>query len=165
MTASVSLRRVSDDDDLAFLSALANDPSVAPFLAPGRGDLSALRELNDAEPPYGLYLIEADGERAGGLALTQASRTSPTCEVTRVMVRADRHRAGIALQAVRAACRLILVDHGLHRIETQVYGDNLAGQRLFERAGFTREGARRRAYWRREQWLDGIYYGLLAEEL
>jgi RimJ/RimL family protein N-acetyltransferase len=60
---------------------------------------------------------------------------------------------------------MMVVEHGLHRIETQVYGDNLRGQRLFERAGFMREGTRRRAYWRREQWLDGVYYGLLAEEL
>jgi RimJ/RimL family protein N-acetyltransferase len=58
-----------------------------------------------------------------------------------------------------------LVDCGLHRIEAQVYGDNVAGQRLFERAGFRREGIRRRAYWRRAQWLDGVLFGLLAEEL
>jgi RimJ/RimL family protein N-acetyltransferase len=81
------------------------------------------------------------------------------------MVRPEARGAGVGTCAIRTACRLVLVDHGLHRIETQVYEDNLAGQRLFERAGFTREGARRGAYRRRERWLGGVYYGLLAEEL
>ncbi len=161
----MALRRVSDDDDLAFLSELARDPALEPFLAPNRSEPAPLRELAAAPPPYGVYVIEVAGGRVGGLALTAASATSPTCEISRVMVRPNVHRAGVGTQAVRMACRLALVDHGRHRIEAQVYGDNLAGQRLFERAGFTREGARRRAYWRHEQWLDGVYYGLLAEEL
>jgi RimJ/RimL family protein N-acetyltransferase len=80
------------------------------------------------------------------------------------MVRPDVRRSGIAVQAVRLACELALVKEGLHRIQAEVYGDNVAGQRLFERAGFTREGVRRRAYRRRGQWLDGVLYGLLSEE-
>ena len=81
------------------------------------------------------------------------------------MLRPDSRGAGYASMAMRLAARASLVDHGLHRIEAQVYGDNLAGQRLFERSGFTREGVRRRAYWRRGQWIDGVMYGLLADEL
>jgi RimJ/RimL family protein N-acetyltransferase len=165
MTASVSLRRAEGDDDFAFLSALAGDPSVEPFLAPGRGDLKTLRELNAAEPPYGAYVIEAGLERRGGLALIAASHSGHICEISRVMVSPEARGAGIATRAVRLACRMMLVDHGKHRIETQVYGDNVAGQRLFERAGFIREGTRRRAYWRRERWLDGIRFGLLDDEL
>ncbi|MBV9165267.1 MAG: GNAT N-acetyltransferase [Solirubrobacterales bacterium] len=170
MADSVSLRLTCGEEDLDWLSALAMDPLVEPFLASGRGEPAALREL--VPPPasdeklYGLHLIEsARGERLGGLALMPASRISSICEVTRVMVRPDVRRTGVALAAVRLVSRLALLDHGLHRIETQVYSDNLAGQRLFERAGFTREGMRRRAYWRRQRWLDGILYGLLAEEL
>ena len=30
--------------------------------------------------------------------------------------------------------------------------------------GFTREGVRRKAYWRNDEWVDGVLYGLLAEE-
>lgn len=33
------------------------------------------------------------------------------------------------------------------------------------RLRFRQEGIRRRAYWRRGQWLDGVLYGLLDEEL
>jgi RimJ/RimL family protein N-acetyltransferase len=63
------------------------------------------------------------------------------------------------------ACRHALHDHDMHRVQAECYGDNPAAHRLFERAGFTREGTRRRAYWRRGGWLDGVLFGLLAEEL
>lgn len=168
MAGSVTLRLAVADNDLGFLSALAGDPAVEPFLAPGRGEPDALRELQSQGDagPYGLYVIEApQGDRLGGLALTHAARTSPICAISHLMVRPEVRRSGIALAAVRLAARTVLVEHGLHRIEAQVYSDNVAGQRLFERAGFTREGLRRGAYWRREQWLDGVLYGLLAGEL
>jgi RimJ/RimL family protein N-acetyltransferase len=31
--------------------------------------------------------------------------------------------------------------------------------------GFVREGVRRRAYWRHGEWVDGVLYGLVREEL
>ena len=165
MTPSVALRRTSDDDDLAFLSELARDPAIEPFLAPGRSEAASLRELSAAQPPFGVYVIEVAGERLGGLTLHAAIERSRICDISRVMVSPRARGGGVALEALRLICRVALVEAGQHRIEAQVYGHNEAGQRLFERAGFTREGARRRAYWRHEQWLDGVYYGLLAEEL
>ena len=54
---------------------------------------------------------------------------------------------------------------GYHRVQLEVYGFNEPAQRLFERAGFTREGTRRRAYWRQGEWTDGVLYGLLEEDL
>ena len=168
MVDLVRLRQAAPDD-LGFLSALARDPAVEPCLAPGRGEPAALRDLlspRDSASPEGLYLIEAPaGRPVGGLALAVVNRRSRICEINRVMLQADARGAGIASTAVRLACRTAVVDHEMHRIEAQVYGDNFAGQRLFERAGFTREGARRRAYLRHARWLDGILYGLLAEEL
>jgi RimJ/RimL family protein N-acetyltransferase len=168
MAQSVSLRLASEDEDLQFLSALTRDPAVEPYLAPGRGEPGALAGLTapSSEAPAGLYLIEAPAGRSiGGLAMAVVNRRSRICEINRVMLRPDARGAGLASAAVRLAAKTALVDHGLHRIEAQVYGDNVAGQRLFERAGFTREGIRRCAYWRRAQWLDGVLYGLLAEEL
>ena len=34
-----------------------------------------------------------------------------------------------------------------------------------ERSGFTREGVRRKAYLRNDGWVDGVLYGLVAEDL
>lgn len=156
--------------DLGFLSRLACDPGVEPYLAPGAGAIERLRailERAEAEgPPSGLFLIQsAAGEPVGGLALLVYSRRSRVCDLASLMVSPGARGAGVASAAVRLACRHALIDHGFHRVQAEAYGDNVAGQRLFERVGFVREGARRRAYWRREQWLDGVMFGILAEEL
>ena len=34
-----------------------------------------------------------------------------------------------------------------------------------EKAGWAREGVRRRAYWRDDTWVDGVLFGLLDDEL
>jgi RimJ/RimL family protein N-acetyltransferase len=156
--------------DLGWLSDLARDPCVASYLMPGVADpgkLEAVLERTMAEGrPSGLFVIGGEGgEALGGLALTIMSSRSRICDLTRLMV-SPRHRgSGVATWAVRLACELALVEHGFHRVQAETYGDNLVAQRLFERVGFTREGTRRRAYWRREQWLDGVMYGILADEL
>ncbi len=170
MADAVGLRPAIDED-IELLGALARDPAVEPYLAPGAWERASLstwleRDPGNGAPPTGLYVIESPAAvPLGGLALTVVNRRHGICDLGRVMVAPSARRAGTALAAILLAARTALGEHGLHRLEAQVYGDNLAGQRLFERAGFTREGSRRRAYWRREQWLDGIFYGLLAEEL
>lgn len=158
------------DQDISFLSALANDPAVEPFLAVGAGEENRLRTLlgaaEDEGGPDGLFVICApEGESVGGLVLRVVNRRSRICELSHLMIRPDKRRGGIASAAVSLACRKVLVEHPLHRIQLEVYGDNLAAQALFTRVGFVREGTRRRAYWRRERWLDGVQFGMLREEL
>ncbi len=157
--------RHARDRDLPFLSRLAAEPSVEPYLVPGSGEPERLRALVEEEP-LGLFVILLPaGEPAGALALELVSHNSRICQLTRLMVDPGLRGRGVATDAVRLASRQAVVDHGFHRVQAEVYGDNVPSQSVFERAGFTREGTRRRAYWRREQWLDGVLYGLLAEEL
>ena len=161
--------RPAGSADLPFLAALANDPRVEPFLAPGAADEQRLRgllaEAREPGDPSGLLVISREGAPIGALALRLASRNSRIVELTQLMVSPDSRGAGIATAAVRLACELAFSGHGMHRVQAESYGHNVAGQRVFERAGFTREGTRRRAYWRRGRWLDGALYGILAEEL
>jgi len=157
--------------DVGYVAALGTDPLVEPFLAPGVADEERLRALLRGpeaarDDPTGLLVIEFEGGAAvGALALQLVSARSRIAELTRLMVSPDRRGSGIATAAVRLACRRAFAEHGVHRVQAETYGDNASGQRVFERAGFTREGTRRRAYRRREQWIDGVLYGLLAEEL
>lgn len=169
MASQIELRPASAAD-LRYLSALASDRLVEPFLAPGAGTEERLEALliqtEEAGDPSGLFVIQfMSGAPVGGLALQLISANSRICELTRLMVDPRSRRSGIAAAAVRIACRRALIECNFHRVQAETYRDNLPGRRLFESVGFVREGVRRRAYWRREQWLDGVLYGLLAEEL
>lgn len=161
--------RSATRDDLAYLSALAEDPQVEPFLSPQvfvqRRLEKGLTEPGSQRGPDGLFVIEASGQAVGGLAIALVSEHSCICELTTLMVDPAARRAGVGGQAVRLACRRVLIEYGFHRIQAEAYGDNPAAQRLFEGVGFVREGIRRRAYRRRNQWLDGVLFGLLAEDL
>jgi RimJ/RimL family protein N-acetyltransferase len=168
LTVMLSLVSASEHD-LPFLSELAADPAVEPFLAFGAADEERLRGALHAPGPAAgstaLLKIESDaGETLGALALSLINSRSRICDISRMMVRPDRRRSGVAATAIEIACARALLDHGMHRVQTECYGDNHAAHRLFERVGFTREGIRRRAYWRRGGWLDGVMFGLLAEE-
>lgn len=141
-----------------------------PFLSPAAGEEEGLREVlaraAEREGPDGVMLIEGEtGRIEGALELSVFSARSRLVELSRLMVSPGSRRRGIGSRAVMLACRMAFEQHAMHRVQAEVYGDNVAGLRLFERAGFTREGVRRQAYWRRERWLDGVLFGLLAGEL
>jgi RimJ/RimL family protein N-acetyltransferase len=169
--------RTASREDREYLAGLAQDPSVAPFLAPVGLILERLEALlrepaaDGGEPtadggPEGMFVIETEtGQPVGGLALHLYSRNSRICELSTLMVDPAAQRSGVGSSAVSLACNRVLVEHRFHRIQAETYGDNLRAQRLFERVGFVREGLRRSAYWRRDRWLDSVLYGLLADEL
>ena len=71
----------------------------------------------------------------------------------------------VADEAARLFQRHLLDDLGFHRLQLEIYGFNERAMRHAERAGFTREGARRKAYWRNDAWVDGVLYGLVVEDL
>jgi RimJ/RimL family protein N-acetyltransferase len=71
----------------------------------------------------------------------------------------------VADEAARQFQRHLLLDLGYHRLQLEVYGFNERAMRHAERAGFVREGVRRKAYWRHGEWVDGVLYGLLQEDL
>ena len=54
---------------------------------------------------------------------------------------------------------------GLHRVALTVFEFNERAIRHAERVGFVREGVRRRAYRRHGDWVDGVLFGLLREDL
>ena len=165
----VRLRRASQEDR-EYLTELAQDPSVAPYLAPVGLVLERLDALLRGSAsdggPDGMFVIETDaGQPVGGIAVHLFSRNSRICELSTLMVDPAAQRSGVGSTAVSLACHRVLVEHGFHRIQAETYGDNLTAQRLFERVGFVREGLRRSAYWREDRWLDSVLYALLAGEL
>ena len=67
--------------------------------------------------------------------------------------------------AARLVQRYLILELGYHRLELEIYGFNERAIAHAERVGFVREGVKRRAYRRRGEWVDGVLFALIREDL
>ena len=166
---SVSIRRAGMDD-VGFLVELVTHEDVEPFLAAvgskERSEIGADVERSERDPDaFGVFVIEVNGARAGTMRFELANRRSRIAHLGGLAVHPDFRGSKVADEAARAFQRYLFDDLGLHRLQMEIYGFNERAMAHAERVGFVREGVRRRAYWRDEQWVDGVLYGLLAADL
>ena len=150
--------------------ALARHEDVQPFLAAVRASdreaVLAEIERSESDPQhFGVFVIEAGGEPAGTMSFEVANRRSRIASLGGLAVHPAFRGRRIADEAARLFQRHLIHELGYHRLQLEVYGFNERAIRHAERAGFVREGVRRRAYLRHGDWVDGILFGLLAEEL
>ena len=161
--------RRARSDDTGFLVDLLSHVEVEPFLgavsARTEDEIAAELERSEREPhDFGRFVIEADGERVGGMGFELVNRRSRIAHLERLAVHPEFRGRGIADEAARLLQQHLFRDLGYHRLQLEIYGFNERAQRHAERAGFVREGVRRGAYWRHGGWTDGVLYALLAEE-
>jgi ribosomal-protein-serine acetyltransferase len=166
---SVAIRR-AEADDVDFLVELVTHEDVEPFLAAigakGPEDVLAEVERSRSEPEaFGVFVIEVDGERAGTMRFERTNLRNRIASLGGLAVHPDHRGRRTADEAARLFQRHLLEDLGFHRLQLEVYGFNERAQVHAERSGFVREGVRRKAYWRNEEWVDSVLYGLVAEDL
>lgn len=164
-----ALRRATPDD-VDFLVELYSGGDVDPFLGPrqsrDRVSLIADIERSLADPgACGQMVIEVDGERAGAMAFNQVSEANRIAHCGGLAVHPKFRGRRIADDAARQFQRYLLVDLGYHRIEMAVYGFNERSLVHAERAGWIREGLKRKAYMRHGEWQDAVQFSLLREDL
>ena len=166
---SVLIRRARADD-VGFLVELFTHDEVEPFLAAVRPtDSESVRaqiERSDSEPDAaGVFIVEVDGERAGTMSFERANRRSRIADIGGLAIHPDFRGSKISDEAARQFQRHLIRDLGFHRVQMEIYGFNERAMAHAERSGFTREGVRRKAYWRNEQWVDSVLFGLVEEDL
>jgi RimJ/RimL family protein N-acetyltransferase len=166
---TVSIRRATPDD-VDFLVELVTHEEVEPFLAAvgpkERAEILADVGRSQREPDaYGVFVIEVDGARAGQMRFELVNRRSRIANLGGLAVHPSFRGGKVADRAARAFQQYLFDELGLHRLQMEIYGFNERAMAHAERAGFVREGVRRKAYWRNEQWVDGVLYGLVAEDL
>jgi RimJ/RimL family protein N-acetyltransferase len=162
--------RRAGPDDVPFWSALAAHEEVEPFMAAvsARDEdelLEAVRRSEEEPTLHGRFVLEVDGERAGVMAFDVANRRSRIAYLHAIMLEPRFLGRGLATAAARLFVRHLVFDLDYHRVQLEVYGFNERALRHVERAGFVKEGVRRKAYWRHGAWVDGIDFGLVREDL
>ena len=166
---TVAIRRATPED-VRFLAELVSHEDVEPFLASVRAkeeaEIRTEVERSQEEPEaFGVFLIEVDGARAGTMRFERANLRSRIANLGGLAVHPDFRGRRVADEAARLFQRHLVDDLGFHRLQLEVYGFNERAMVHAERSGFTREGVRRRAYLRDGEWVDGVLFGLVAEDL
>jgi len=110
-------------------------------------------------------VIEVDGERAGAMGFDVANRRSRIANLGGLAVHPSFCGRRLADDAARLLQRHLLGDLGYHRLQLEIYGFNERAIAHAERAGFVHEGVRRKAFDRHGEWVDGVLYGLVREDL
>lgn len=166
---SVTIRRARPDD-VDFLVDLTGHDEVDPFLsarrATTREELLEEIERSEREPAeFGRFIVEVDGERAGIMGFAVGNKRSRVARLGGLAIHPDFRGGKVSDEAARLLQRHLMGELGYHRLELEIYGFNERAMRHAERAGFVREGVKRKAYRRHGQWVDGVLYGLIPDDL
>jgi RimJ/RimL family protein N-acetyltransferase len=165
----IAIRRARPDD-VDFLVALTTHDDVDPFLsarrATSRDELLEEIERSSVEPDdFGRFVIEVDGELAGAMGFAVSNKRSRVARLGGLAIHPDFRGRRISDEAARLFQRHLLHELGYHRLELEIYGFNERAMQHAERSGFVREGVKRKAYRRHGEWVDGVLFGLIEEDL
>jgi RimJ/RimL family protein N-acetyltransferase len=169
----VRFRRATADD-IRFMIELVTHEDVEPFLgARAAFDESRLTDelaRQEREPEaFGRFVIEVrDGDewqRAGTMGFERANERSRIAHLERLAVHPDFRGRRVADSASRMFQRHLIHDLGYHRLQMEIYGFNERAIAHAERAGWVREGVKRKAYWRHDAWVDGVLFGIVEDDL
>jgi RimJ/RimL family protein N-acetyltransferase len=169
----VRIRRATGDD-IAFMLEVVTHEDVQPFLgaraAVDEARLAAEVERQKREPEaFGRFVIEVrDGgawHNAGTMGFERVSEPNRIAQLERLAVHPDFRGRRVADHAALLFQRHLVRDLGFHRLQMEVYGFNERALAHAERVGWVREGVKRRAYWRHEEWVDGVTFGIIEDDI
>ena len=166
--------RRATEDDLDFIVSLLNEEDVEPFLAASRprdanGVLEEIRRSESSPQESGVFVIEVpDGDgwaRAGTMEFSLANKRSRIAHLGGLAIHPEFRGRRLSDEAARLFQRHLIFDLDFHRLQLECYGFNERAIRHAERSGFVREGVKRKAYQRHGEWVDGVMFGLIREDL
>lgn len=166
--------RRAREDDLDFIVGLLNADDVEPYLAASRARdrdsvLEEIRESECSPEESGVFVIEVPGgdgwARAGTMEFSLANRRSRIAHLGGLAIHPDFRGRRLSDEAARLFQRHLIFDLGFHRLQLECYGFNERAIRHAERAGFVREGVKRKAWERHGEWVDGVMFALIREDL
>jgi RimJ/RimL family protein N-acetyltransferase len=163
--------RLPIDADVDAIAPAFRDPSVGGEAGLPPWDAEMLRAvMRDQLPemiergllsPY-VIVDTRSGEPLGGLTLHHFDPMRDAVEVGYWLFHTARGR-GVATRSVQAAVEHAFAN-GIVRVEAHVRVGNVASERVVERAGFEREGVKRRFLRRGDERHDATLFARLADD-
>jgi RimJ/RimL family protein N-acetyltransferase len=151
-------------NDLDSLVTFANNANIARFMMNkfphpySRANGETFIQFAMQGNPPNIMAIEVDGKAAGGIGLHQLSDVECKNAELGYWLAEDHWGKGIITQAVTQ-----MVDYGfknfdINRIFARPYGNNIASQKVLQKAGFLLETVLKETFFKNGQYLDEHIY-------
>jgi RimJ/RimL family protein N-acetyltransferase len=153
--------RARDDDDASWIADAYGEPDIAEFIV----EMPPPRRWTPSES---VELVIADATRSEplGVVSLRIAERDPALAAVGYWLRQQARGRGAATVAVQLVARWAFDALGVQRLELTTVPENVASQRVAERAGFTREGVLRALQATRDGARhDTVMYSLLPADL
>jgi RimJ/RimL family protein N-acetyltransferase len=168
----VSIRFYEESDAKPLQEAAReSSPDVFPWLPwchpnhslqDGSAWISAQIQARAAGTAYEFVITSDDGRFLGGCGLNHIENTDRRANLG-YWVRSSATGRGVGSQAAQALSVWAFSETDLERLEIVVARDNLASQRVAERAGAVREGIARRRLFLHGRFHDAVMYSIIRQ--
>jgi len=156
-------------DDLPALMSWINEREQVLFNAPyklvhenqHKAWFEGMQERNDVVI-FGVRLLESN-ELIGSCQLHSIDNVHRSAEL-QIRIGNTSQRQGYGIEAVRLLLKFAFNDLNLHRVYLHVFSTNTAAIRLYEKAGFKKEGVLREAVHINGKYIDVAVMGILRDE-
>jgi RimJ/RimL family protein N-acetyltransferase len=169
--ALVYLRPVRPSDVRAGYARWLNDPLINQFLESRfqkatEADLEAYVARFAADPDHTFLAVVArdTDTHIGNVKLGPIDRHHQVADMGLLIGDRAYWGRGIATEVIRLVSRYAFDELGLRKVTAGCYSTNRAAIRAFEKAGFAREGLRRKQYQSDGAYVDGVMLGLLRTD-
>jgi RimJ/RimL family protein N-acetyltransferase len=156
--------KIVEKEDLPLLQEWWNDPEFSGKYNPldaqqSRADVE--KEYEKPSPEKAWFLIlRKDGSKIGFLGM---SISGMWWQIGYVLIPSERGK-GYGTEAVKLAVDYLFMSKHVERIQTDTLLENVASQKVLQKAGFQREATMRKAIFAWGKWEDLCLYSILREE-
>jgi ribosomal-protein-alanine N-acetyltransferase len=156
--------RIVEKEDLPLLLEWFSSPEFAGRYNPldaqeSKADIEKRYEKLGSEKAWFL-ILKKDGSRIGFFGM---SAFRSCWEIGYVVIPSERGK-GYCTEAVQLAVDYLFMSKDIVRIQAGTFPENVASQKVLEKAGFQREGRMRKEMFAWGNWADVYLYGILREE-
>lgn len=154
---------------IGYMRAIADEPnngisysSAADFQYTVEEEAELIRRNNNAENARFIVAV-ADGQIIGVVSCAGGSRGYYGTLRLGITVHKDWRNRGVGTAMLRYLIEWCRQNPVVHRLELDVYTDNLRAIHVYEKLGFVREGVRRQAFWKEGDYKDLLFMAILFD--
>jgi RimJ/RimL family protein N-acetyltransferase len=150
-----------EKEDLPILKEWDNEIGIMgeyePIIQETKADLE--RQFDKSTDGQWFFIEKKDGTKIGLIAHFVAHGT-----VIGYAVLPNERRKGYGSEAIEIIVDYLFLTKNIVRIQAETHPENIASQKVLEKAGFKKEGIIRKSFFSRGVWRDTAMFSIIREE-